>query len=474
MQQNKLIKLLAALDKEEVRAFDKYIRALYGKYDLAMALFRYLKAKHPALDGPALRKETVLRKVLPGVADNNEKRLLNESSRLYKWLEEFLMLEKLRERDNPTRERLMVEVFKERQLSHLFYLKVQAAVNAFEQKPTADIWAIADALYMQHLWYYYTDPNEGLHTQGRNILQGLMETADSLFMAAKLQYGAELVNRGNLLQETDTPRLWQEVMHEIGQRPENHSLLLQAFFLAVQLLEKKGLPQYQALDAFFSEHHHAFSPEARQILHGYLINHAARRIKENDYAWADALFKLYEFEMSNQISFEQGLVSSIRFLNIVNLACHLKKLDWAEAFVEKWHGHLRPSPDDETYKVATALILFERKAFGSVRKLLSSLRSLDPFLESRMRTLLIMAMVEEGEDADAVLQHCSNFKEYLGRNKVMGRDTAGGFKNFVLALMAYMRDSVEPEKLAEEVRAQQPIYCKTWLLQKIGAGEVAP
>ena len=39
MQNNKLIQVLRALKKEEVRAFGKYIQALYGNYEVALGLF---------------------------------------------------------------------------------------------------------------------------------------------------------------------------------------------------------------------------------------------------------------------------------------------------------------------------------------------------------------------------------------------------------------------------------------------------
>ncbi|MCB0616466.1 MAG: hypothetical protein KDC75_24270 [Phaeodactylibacter sp.] len=473
MQNNKLIQVLRALKKEEVRAFGKYIEALYGNYEVALGLFDYLKANHPALQGPKLDKDTVARKLLPPSAENPAKRILNESSRLYKWLEEFLLLEKLREKDNPAREILMAEIFSERQLSHLFYLKVAGFVSACEQKAPADIRDIADALYMQHLWYYYSDPDEGLHTRGQATLRGLMETADSLFLAAKLQYGAELLNRGNLLKEDNLPRLWREAKKEIEQAPHGHGLLQQAFYLAAQLLEEKGLPQYQQLKAFFSDNHHLFSLEVQQILQGYLINHAARRIKQSEYNWIEEALSLYEFGMSTQILFENGLISSIRFINIVNLACHQGKLDWAEAFVEKWSPYLRPGLRPNTQAVAEALILFERGRFGAVRQKVSQCHNQDPLLEARLRALMVMAMVEEKEEEGFILDYCRNYRDYLRRNKVMGENTAEGFSNFVSALMKYIRNSVGPEKLAEEVHAYPYIFCKTWLLHKIGKGEVA-
>lgn len=468
MRNNKLVQVLAAMDSREVRAFGKYLKALYGRYDAAMALFDHLRANHPALDGPKLDKGAIARKVLPDGGENPEKRVLNEASRLYKWLEEFLILEKLREKDNPAREKMMAEILRERRLSHLFYLKVEAFLERYGNSSPADSWAIIDALYMQHLLYYYSDPKDHQDQAGRRTIMEAMEKAESFFWASVLQYGSEMINRQNILRERHAPRFLEAALKEAGRNQEKYGALHQAFFLAAGLLKKKGEAEYQALKRFFTARHEDFRPEVQQVLQGYLINYAAGRIREGKAGFMEEVFGLYDFGMASGIFFEKGLISSVRFINIIHLACALKKPGWAEAFVEKWHTSLQADVQEETTAVARALVFFERGRFGQVLQLLSGLKHKDPLLEIRVRSLIIMAMEEEGYGQSLILDQIRNFEAYLRRNKVLGKKVAAGVYNFLQALKKYIRGNVDAGALAAEIRSSPEIFFRAWLLRKLG------
>lgn len=470
MHGNKLVQALATMDKKEVRAFSKYIQALHGKHKAAMALFRYLKTAHPELDSPELEKSNVMRKVLPQGAKNPEKRILNESSRLYKWLEEFLLLEKLREKDSPAREKLMAEIFRERKLSHLFYLKVEGFLSKYDPKAPPCHWAILDALYMQHLLYYYSDPNQSLHDKGAQDLQGLMEKAGAFFLASQLQYGCEMANRQNVLRETYSFDYRKLVRNAEEQGMTAASLLHQAFFLASRLLADKRIVDYHTLKGFFTAHYDTFHPEAQQILQGYLVNFAATQIRQKKHDFIEEVFNLYDFEMTNQIFFEQGLISSLRFINIISVACALRKLDRAAAFVDKWHPFLRADVREETLAVARAMICFENTQFSRARELLVSLKHQDPQMEIRIRSYLLMSMAEQQEEADFILGQCRNFEDYLRRNKVLGDKTSLAVHNFLQCLKKYITNSVSPQTLEEEISACPEIFFRNWLLRKARGG----
>lgn len=481
MKNNKLTVLLATLSGEEIKAFGKHIKALYGNYDVAICLFEYFRKWHPNLaDEKKLNKEKVIQKVLGSGTEFAEKRILNESSRLYKWLEEFLLLEKLRQKNNARRDIMMAEILKERQLSHPFYLHLDRIIQAYEQEQPKDLWSIFDRLYLQHLRYYYSDPQESLHTKDQAVIQSLMKQTDAFYLATKLQYGAELFSRMNVVQESYEPILFWDDIRQMVHRPTENAPqpeqlsaavfphcstpLHQALLLTATLMEKKDLASFKALEHFFKINYPLFSPETQYILHGSLINFASGQLKGNDYQWADLLFDLYEFEMNAKILFENGLVSSMRFLNIVNLACHLGKLVWAERFTNKWKLSLRPNLSENTLQIAHSLILFHHGKYQEVLDILRNKKSIEPFLELRIRSLYIMASVEVGEE---VTESCRNLRDYLTRNKTLSQSTIDGFGNFQRLLRKSLRPDTDKEALGEEINACKSIFNKSWLLKKL-------
>lgn len=473
MQANKLIQLLNTLKPKELRDFEKYLMGGYRKYEIALALFHYIRKYHIGKAEARLDVGKVVGEIQLEGDDKTQKQILNEASRLYKWLEDYLILKKLQEKGNLTREKLLAEIFRERQLSHLFQLKVGQVLRGYIDKGPADIWSIIDSLSVQHFQYHYSDPFEGLHTKDRKTLQRIMAKLDDFIIAAKLQYGNELINRANILQEENEIQMWDEIKQLAAIQGDQSTILIKTLRLATDLLERQDLVSYEKLKAFFMENYASLSFETMQTLNGYLINFAARLIKESHYDWVEEVFELYDFSMEERLFFEEGLISSIRFINIINVACNLQKLEWAEAFIEKWRTFLRKEIQKITVAVATALVRFEQTEFGEVLEILRERRNQDPFLEVRIRALIIMSMIEEEQNFQVILDHCRNFKTYLHRSKVLGDQTVTGFTNFLQIIQQIVVSERACEELISQVNDYQVIFCKTWLLKKIGAGKTS-
>jgi len=471
MQKIKLLQLLSGLTKKEVSAFGRHINKMYGGYETALSLFQYLKSRHSNLDGIDFNSTSILTKIL-GIKHLEEnvdykKRILNEASRIYLWLEDYLLLQKLNEAENPERDLLLASIFREKKVSQLFKLRVQNALNIYDKKPAPDIWHIFNALKIQHLWYHYADPAEGLHTSDKASARGLMDKLDSFCLAARLMYGTELHNRNNILREGNEVPDWEQTLEAAQSDHCSKQRIHEGFRLAALLVGQPEDSHYQQLESFLAKHYVDFAPEVLQILHGYLINFAALRIKQSQAGWMDKLLKLYEFAGVMPKLFEHGLISSIRFLNIVNLACTQQKVDWAASFVKEWYIHLRPHLQTETKAIAEALIAFERKQFDETLKILRTQKSTDPFLEARIRSLQLMAMVETDAGLTTTLDDCRNFKAFLRRNKILGKTTVSGFTNFTKSLEVYLQRSVPSDKQKEIVENYELIFNKKWLLSII-------
>lgn len=472
MYSNKLVRLLGGITKQELRTFEKHLKCYHGNFKIAIALFDYLKVLHPKMDDPKIQKTRVLEKISLLDSQNPGKQILNEASRLYKWLEDFLLYERIKERGNPIRERMLAEIFKEKQLYHLFHLKVNRALSIYEEEVPRNNWEILEALYLQHLLYYSQLP-EGLIIRDQEFLRSIIGKLDLFYTSAKLQYGCEMINRTNLLRESSSIWLWQAIKEDQDDTFGAKGVLLKGFRLAANVLERQQLEDYQALKSFYIDHHHLFSPEVQQILNGYLVNYAAKRIKQSDLDWVDEVFKWYDFGMASRLFFEHGLISSTRFINMVNVGCAQGKLQWAEGFIEEWHHYLPSEHGEVTRLVAQALVKFERGQFGDVLRILTNCKNKNPFLELRIRTLQLMSFVEEGEDVNFILDYCKNFQAYLRRNEIVSKDTIKGFLNFSIVLSKMLRKTGQEKQILAEVNSLKPIFCKRWLTGQLMGGETA-
>ena len=67
MKNSKLVRLLKALDKKELKDFEKYLLGLYGKHESAIKLFQHLKKYYPELEHKRIKKEYIAENITQGM-----------------------------------------------------------------------------------------------------------------------------------------------------------------------------------------------------------------------------------------------------------------------------------------------------------------------------------------------------------------------------------------------------------------------
>lgn len=122
MEKSKLISLVATLSKSEFREFGKYLEGVpYQKTGGVYKLYKYLKTHHPDLPAKYIDKDYIQKKLYK-TTNNPKKHLYDNISQLSISLEDFLIKKRL-ETNTDTKNLLLLEVYKERQLDGLFFQK---------------------------------------------------------------------------------------------------------------------------------------------------------------------------------------------------------------------------------------------------------------------------------------------------------------------------------------------------------------
>lgn len=123
----KFFSLMACLKEDEVVGFGKYLRMIDPNEGNALLVFNYYKRFYPGKENPdKMAMPYAFRKIYdaemgPGLKDS--KKLWNAFSKLYLWLKEFLILEKLR-KDRYISDVLWLKILSEKDLSAEYSKKV--------------------------------------------------------------------------------------------------------------------------------------------------------------------------------------------------------------------------------------------------------------------------------------------------------------------------------------------------------------
>ena len=152
MKSTKLIQLLGSLTKEEFNQFSQYTSKLYSDHTTPLKIFRHIANYYPDFESPEMDKQFILTEILQ-LENSPQKRVSNEFHKLFEWLHDFLILEHTK-KDTISREKLVLEIYRNRKLDNLFYKKANAILKKINQTKLS-VWNYLYLMQINYLLYYY-------------------------------------------------------------------------------------------------------------------------------------------------------------------------------------------------------------------------------------------------------------------------------------------------------------------------------
>lgn len=480
MYDSKLIQLLKTLDSGELKAFEKYLMQRYKEQETVIKLFNHIKTFAPSFSHKKLDKAYILTKVL-GLSEGPAKRISNESSKLTGWLEEFLILQAINKEENAyAKERLLVGIYKERQVEHFFYQKVEALKKQI-WKEEKSLWHCLQLLEITHE-YYYCDLTQKNDKQKDKVINDLLVLLAKFYEVLKQKYECEKKSRQAILKNggtmpednTDLPynqahmdliyHIYTEALHMIPDYDSQTGKVakkvdVEAFFRSKQLLINGASELVE---------------EDRRVILAYLINYTAHGIRNapnNDLSWYNEVYELYQYGLSNKLITIEKDITRTTFHNIVNIACELDQLGWCFEFISSYKavwGH-----ENEDYiTLANARLLFEQGKYAETLETLKGpLVKDDDYVDIQKRLLQVRCnfeLLSRGDDAYEVftngIRSCNTFLE---RNNNLGDPLITGCKNFLKLLSTIESERFTKQELIQKLESTSNIVARPWLLKVI-------
>lgn len=469
MNNTKLVKLLGALSTDDATAFGHYLRAFYPKHEVPQRLFEHLLAFHPDYAPKGKRAgqldRAYIASVVLGLPPDSERRVLNESSKLYRWLLQFLASQELlEESETPTLDLLTLRALKRRQCDKDLEAQLKIAESHLMKAPEST-WRSLHELQLRHEAYYglatpKLDPSDdSLHELQRLLVQ--------FYTQAQLRYRCEQLARHSIL-KTALPSL---PLANPAQR------LHQLYGLVMNLLLADDDQSYHSLKTALVGKEFPIVPEEELALLTYLSNYNARIIKNGDnttYKQAHyELFELYNVLMERELMAIDGHITAQKFHNVIQIACETKGFDWADRFIEVYAHHLDEAVRDSVLALAEARLSFGRGAFGKALTQLQEVEFKDDGYTLQVKSIQVRAYYElrDEEYYDTLLYFIRAFSTALKRNKILNPQTIASYHNFLAIIKELLKAKPEdkPRLLAQLDEYPSGVVYKTWLIEKIEA-----
>ncbi len=227
MESNRLFTYLKHFDKEDLRAFKKYLKALHPRKKIAHRFFNYVINYHPAYDHPedletARVFKVAFKRPYKDTKDKKDwKNLLNTSSDLTRWLQDFLVMEELN-RYPEIYDWLLLQQLRAKNMEEEEQRIIHNNINQYEKKKDRRTpWDFFWESRLRHMEYYSTYSDK---FKERDNLEQLVKATNELFLVSRLKYGIESISRSYIINEEIITVLLDEALAFMKVTPSFNNL----------------------------------------------------------------------------------------------------------------------------------------------------------------------------------------------------------------------------------------------------------
>ncbi|MEZ4773974.1 MAG: hypothetical protein R3D00_12385 [Bacteroidia bacterium] len=469
MHQTKLIRLLKTFSAWEIRAFDDFVRSpFFNKNPSVTRLWQLTKEFAPAFDQPELERKLVFTVIFPKEAFDEQKLryLMTDLTRL---IENFWVY-KYRENHSVRFQQDITEVFQERNLTkdrEESAAKLGKMLNKLPVRKTSDL--LQKFLFEENEYLQQAHSRDRHHSSS---VSQVMDSLDHLYLAKKLRYSCEVVNRANILQQEARLFLTTEILQQIDSFSAKDSPLIHLYHTTLlTLTDGANENHYFTLRQQLENSLQTLDKEELNHLYAFALNYAIKQFNTGRSEYGKEIFDLYKTLIENRIIFEGEQLPVPHFKNMVAIGTRLREFVWVESFIENYEKHLPESDRFNAYTYNLAYLLFEKKEFSRVLRMLSSVEFSDVFYQTDAKTVLLRTYYEI-EDFDGLTYLMGSFRMFLRRNKQLSDYQRKLYLNLIKVTQLLMRyrlgEKVTIYQINQQIEKTPDIAGLNWVKAKIG------
>ena len=469
MRNSKIYAVLESLDKTEHTRFKKFLRSPYfNSSPKMMALYEAL-AKHINADSSErIMKEKLWRKVM-GKEEFDDVRWRKLCSDLYKLIEQFLIIEKLK-RDEVKSGLYLLESYSSRNIDKSY----TSTLNKL-QKANASKNLSSEKLYMEFQLQkdFFESQNLELDRDNPTNLNEILNTLDQFYLAEKLKYYSSASMRSKVLSHSYDDFLINDILSLLEkQNPVNLNPLVNIHYHTLLLqIDENNLDHFYELKNLLRDHSGNLTKQLIIDNYTYVINFCIRKANRGDRNFYIEFLEINEDLLETGV-FDLGELSPWKYQNIVFAACRIGRYQWAKDFINKYKEALPRDYQENAVSYNLARVHYYEKEFEKVVELLRYVEYEDFSYNLGSKGLLIRTYYELDE-IEPLYSLMDAFRTYLKRHE---KDIAEQRRKNWLNLIRFVRkltkilpgDQKAIDKFRKELEETEAIAAeKKWLEEKV-------
>ncbi len=468
MVESKLVRILERLNKKQLRRLQDFVSSPYfnKRWEVAK-LLDLLVGFHPKYQAAEIEKEKVYKQVHPNKRFD-EKDFGYLTSNLVKLIEQFLVIEDLENRPLEASCSLLA-VYMDWNLDSAFQQVMKGAQKTMKKMPYRDTDYFYYNFRLSYIENVYFDKKKK-HVYDESLGKSL-DNLDEYYMATKLRFSCEMLNRSNVMLNDAQMSFLDEITSYLDTDPfpDNPYIAVYGTVLRAMRDESEEKHFFDLKERLIT-HASVIEPMELRTMYIYGINYCIKKVNMGHRNFLEETFGLYKKLLDSNLIFEGDHISPWGYMNIVVIAIRNKAFEWAEDFIRKYKKHLAPQFKVNAYTYNLAYLFFHKGEFGKAQELLHRVEFDDVYYTTMSKALLLRIFYEL-QESDALWSLAESFRLYLRRNKLVSDHKKQVFLNlikFVNRLSKVERGNTRAlDKLQVRIEESTSVAHGPWLLEKV-------
>ena len=467
IESTKLYQVLSLLNKDQHKAFQKYLKSPYFNTNKDLEQLYLILQKSINRVKPISKAD--IWALLRADAVYDDVRFRKFNSDLFRLLKNFLS-QQIYDSNDINQSANLMEAIIENKIENLYSSFDKIDLRSVKNRKQRDSGYYYNRFRMAKM------RNDLQELQGRKKKLQLEEVdvlLDKFFISEKLLNYHTALSHSKLVEHDYNILFIEEILEHLSKQPYE-SPQIDLYYLMTKLYLDDDDATYNSLkQAIFQSNHELPESNAREVFHAAL-NYCLRNANAGKPGFVGELFELYKHAIEMPFFYSNDKLTPWSFKNIVLVSLRLKEFDWCEKFIQEYSQRLPLDERDNAVLFNTARLTWYRKEYGHVLELLSKVEFDDITYNLPSKTM-IMSCYYELEQIELLLSFIESFRIFLQRNTA--KIPSKRRKNYLklisytakLARLNFMeKDRVE--KLKIQIESDKELGDKSWLLDKLAEG----
>jgi hypothetical protein len=476
MNNSKLVNLLRAFSKHEIKEFEKIVASPYfNRGRNYLPFLKELKKFYPEFDHEKMTDEHIFAKMYPHKKFNKQI-IWNMNSALLNMAEQFLLLNSLK-RNKFIKDHQIAGELQVRKLAKHFQKKIGEMEDELNStKINRDYFLFRKQLESARKEYYYLEEKHRL-IPALSVKQGeyailfflwnIVEVVNDMNVYSYMFNAAfEL----NIINEFIKNLQLKNIVHYCKLKKFIYSWLMEMYYNQIMMtIEPEKSEYFFNLKKLFEKNYEKFTDEEKFNWVTCLINYCGYK---NDNHFRKILFEIHKFELKEGMAFTGKYLSKTHYLQILKNALAINQTEWIKNFIEEFAAKLKPSYQKSMRALSFAYYYLKLKNYEKVLEYLSRDKFVDPKDKFAVKLVYIKAYYDLNE-VETLFYHIDSTLRFISNNQKLIRDDIAANYNKCLKLLKKLIIAKENNNVMtlDEIRIMvdkdKSLILGDWLLEKI-------